>query len=281
MQSGPSLTAMGVARRRAAHQLFDVPLVFDDPLAIAILGADAEARLRAGEHKHRERFSTALRAFVVARARAAEEALDRAVARGVRQFVILGAGLDTFAYRNPRMPVRVFEVDHPATQAWKRDALAAAGIGAPGCLTFAPVDFERQTLADGLAVAGFDATAPAMFSWLGVTMYLTAEAFDATLGFLAARPSGSAVVFDYAMDRALLPMLERAGLAKLEKRVERAGEPFRTFFQPEPLRARLAAAGFEPVEDLGAAELNARYFAGRSDDLRVAGSVGRLVIARR
>ena len=277
----PSRTAIGVARRRAAHQLFDSPLVFADPLAVPILGPDAEARLRSEEGKHQGRFSLSLRAFVVARARATEEELARAVARGVRQFVILGAGLDTFAYRNPQTPVRVFEVDHPATQAWKREALAAAGIAIPSSLTFAPVDFERQTLAEGLALAGFDARAPAMFSWLGVTMYLTAEAFDATLGFIASRPAGTAVVFDYAVDRAALPMLERLALTMLEKRVARAGEPFRTFFLPAELGRRLTDAGIVSVEDLGADDLNARYFAGRTDSLRVSGSVGRLVLARR
>lgn len=279
--SKPSLTAIGVARRRAAHQLFDSPVVFKDPLAVIILGPDAEGRLRADEHKHRERFSVALRAFVVARARVAEEELDRAIARGVRQFVILGAGLDTFAYRNPQTAVRVFEVDHPATQAWKRDALRAAAIDIPPSLMFAPVDFEQQTLADGLSAAGFDANSPAMFSWLGVTMYLTREGFDATLQFLASRPAGTSVVFDYASDRASLPMLERLALSMLEKRVERAGEPFRTYFQPAELARRLTDAGFASVADFGADELNARYFGGRSDNLRVSGSLGRLAIAKR
>jgi len=199
----------------------------------------------------------------------------------VRQFVVLGAGLDTFAYRHPQTPVRVFEVDHPATQAWKREALAAAGIAVPACLTFAPVDFERQTLAGGLAAAGFDAGAPAMFSWLGVVMYLTAEAFAATLGFIASMPAGTAVVFDYAVDRGSLSIAERVGLAVLERRVKRAGEPLRTFFRPVDLARRLADAGFLSVEDLGADELNARYFAGRADKLRVTGGIGRLIIARR
>ena len=255
--------------------------MFADPLALAILGPDAESGIRAGESRHRGRASTALRAFVVARARAVEDELERAVARGVRQFVILGAGLDTFAYRNPQTPVRVFEVDHPATQAWKREALGAAGIPIPSCLTFAPVDFERQTLADGLGAAGFDRGAPAMFSWLGVTMYLTAEAFDATLDFVASMGAGTTVIFDYAVDRASLPLMERVALKALEARVARAGEPFRTFFQPARLASRLADAGFVSVEDLGAAELNARYFTGRHDALRVMGGAGRLMIAGR
>jgi methyltransferase (TIGR00027 family) len=172
-------------------------------------------------------------------------------------------------------------VDHPATQAWKREALANAGIAIPSCLTFASVDFERQTLADGLGRAGFDASAPAMFSWLGVTMYLSGEAFDATLDFIASRPAGTIVIFDYAVDRAMLPMLERFGLSALERRVERAGEPFRLFMQPPVLRNRLSGLGFDSIQDVGAAELNARYFAGRPDNLRVSGSLGRIAIARR
>jgi methyltransferase (TIGR00027 family) len=279
--SRPSRTAIGVASHRAAHQIFDSPLVFPDPLAVAILGPDADSRLRQDPQKHFERPSIALRAFVVARARAAEEELAEAALRGVRQFVIVGAGLDTFAYRNPAVSVRVFEVDHPATQLWKRAALAAAGIGIPSSLTFAPVDFERQTLADGLSSAGFDAGGPALFSWLGVTMYLTGDAFDSTLAFIASRPTGTAVVFDYAVEPASLPLLERLALSRLEKRVAAAGEPFRTFMRPTALGGRLADAGFVSVDDVGAEELNARYFAGRSDNLRVSSGAGRLVIARR
>ena len=279
--SRPSLTALGVASRRAAHQLFDSPLVFPDPLAITILGPDAAARLRQDAQKHFERPSLALRAFVVARARRAEDELTEAARRGVRQFVILGAGLDTFAYRNPDGPVRVFEVDHPATQLWKREALAATGIAIPSSLTFAPVDFERETLANGLANAGFDAGAPALFSWLGVTMYLSRHTFDSTLAFVATRPTGTAVVFDYVVDPALLAPLERLAFSRLEKRVADAREPFRTFMRPADLHRCLADAGFVSVEDLGGAEINARYFAGRSDNLQVSRGAGRLVTARR
>ena len=279
--SQPSRTALGVARRRAAHQLFDSPIVFEDPLAVAMLGPDAEAGLRAEQPKHRERFSTALRAFVVARARAAEDALAAAVARGVAQFVVVGAGLDTFAYRNPFAGVRVFEVDHPATQEWKRDLLSAAGIAIPSSMTFAPVDFERQTLAEGLELAGLDAHAPALFSWLGVTMYLSDEALSSTLRFIASRPSGSGVVFDYAVARESLGWIERLALSRLERRVAAVGEPFRTFFSPGGLRQRLIEDGFTAIDDLAADDLNAQYFANRRDSLHVSGGLGRLVIAWR
>src|SRR5262249_48221274 len=174
-------------------------------------GAEAEAALRAASGPSSDRFSVALRAFVVARARVTEMALERAASRGVAQFVVVGAGLDTFAYRNPYEAVHVFEVDHPATQEWKRDLLSKAAIAVPSSMTFAPVDFERQTLAEGLALAGFDDGAPAFFSWLGVTMYLTADAFSATLDFIARRPPASGVVFDYAVDRKSLGWTERLG----------------------------------------------------------------------
>jgi methyltransferase (TIGR00027 family) len=270
---------LAVALRRAAHQLFDAPVVFDDPLAIPILGPEGDARLRADRAKHHERFSIALRAFVVARARVAEEALARAVDRGVSQFVVVGAGLDTFAYRNPYQAVRVFEVDHPATQEWKRGLLSSAGIAIPASMTFAPVDFERQTLADGLALAGLDAHAPTLFSWLGVTMYLTADAFSSTLDFIASRPSGSGVVFDYAVARESLGWMERFALSRLEKRVAAAGEPFLTFFSPASLRQRLMDTGFTRIDDLAADDLNKRYFAKRTDRLYVSGGLGRLVVA--
>jgi methyltransferase (TIGR00027 family) len=223
----------------------------------------------------------ALRAFVVARARVAEETLARAAARGVAQFVVVGAGLDTFAYRNTFAGVRVFEVDHPATQEWKRGLLSTAGISIPASMTFTPVDFERQTLAAGLLLAGFDAHAPALFSWLGVTMYLSDEALASTLGIIASSPAGSAVVFDYAVARESLGWMERLALSRLEKRVASVGEPFRTFFSPDALHQRLAGAGFTAIEDLTADDLNARYFANRTDDLHISGGLGRLVIAWR
>src|SRR5208337_2845591 len=155
MQEGKfSRTAQRVAIRRAAHQLLDHPRVLDDPLALRIIGSEAEEVLRS-DPKESHAFSRAFRAFMAARSRYAEDELAHAVAHGVRQYVVLGAGLDTFAYRNPYPELRVFEVDHPATQAWKREQLEAAGIAVPASLTFVPIDFERQTLVDGLTRAGF------------------------------------------------------------------------------------------------------------------------------
>src|ERR1035437_4547389 len=163
-----SKTALGVAIGRAAHQLVDVPPVLDDPIAVGLVGSGYRGKMGRASHM----VGRDLRAFVAARSRYVENQLAEAVARGVRQYVVLGAGLDTFAYRNPFAELRVFEVDFPATQEWKREMLAEAQIPLPSNLTFVPLDFEHKTLGDGLAEAGFDDGAAAFFGWLGVVPYL-------------------------------------------------------------------------------------------------------------
>jgi methyltransferase (TIGR00027 family) len=180
-----------VAVRRAAHQLFDQPRVLDDPLALPIIGIAAAEKLRTSP-KTQSSIARAFRAFMAVRSRYAEDQLAQAVARGTRQYVVLGAGLDTFAYRNPYPGLRVFEVDHPATQEWKRGRLQAAGIAVPSSMIYAAVDFERQTLAWGLEQSGFDPKLPAFFSWLGVVPYLTRESCMATLSHIAKLPAGQA-----------------------------------------------------------------------------------------
>src|SRR5580658_9782865 len=184
-QALPSKTALSVALRRAAHQLHDSPVVFADPIAVPILGSTYAEELRRTPLRLDRPFSIALRAFIVARSRCAEDHLFRFVGAGVRQYVLLGAGLDTFAYRNPFPELRVFEVDHPATQEWKRHLLGQSGIPIPQSLIFAPVDFERESLRAQLLAAGFDERIPTFFAWLGVVPYLTLDAFRATLGFIA------------------------------------------------------------------------------------------------
>ena len=280
-QARPSRTALRVAMRRAAHQLYDAPpLVLDDPIAIAILGPHAEEldRTPGRDPANKPRpFSIALRAFLVARSRYAEDLLANAVQRGVTQYVLLGAGLDTFAHRNPHPTLRVFEVDHPATQLWKRELLLTTGLPTPATLTYAPVDFERQSLAEQLRAAGLDSTAPSFFAWLGVVPYLTLEAFRATIHFIAAQPQGSGVVFDYAQPRSALSFREQLAFDSLAARVHLAGEAFQLFLTPPRVAAELAA--FYDLEDLGSPEINERYFASRSDGLRAIGNAGRLVSA--
>lgn len=279
MQKGKfSRTAYGVALRRAAHQLFDEVRVFDDPLAVRIIGEAGAARLAARTEETDSRASRTLRAFVAARSRYAEDQLAEAVAGGTCQYVLLGAGLDTFAYRNSHPSVRVFEVDHPATQQLKGARLREAGIAVPSRLTFVPVDFEQQTLSEGMEHSGFDLYRPAFFSWLGVTPYLTRKACMETLAFIAQRPKGSGVVFDFAVDRGLLGPLQKIALDVLSARVAKAGEPFQLFFVPKQLSAELASLGFQRIEMLDGEAINQRYFHGRSDGLQV-GSLGQIVSA--
>jgi methyltransferase (TIGR00027 family) len=275
-----SRTAFRVAVRRAAHQVLDRPRVFDDPFALRIIGEKRTTEVQRLESENP--IATAARAFFAVRSRIAEDALADAVERGVRQYVVLGAGLDTFAYRNPHEArgLRVFEVDRPATRDWKRHCLARAAIAIPSSVTFAPVDFEHQMLADGLSAAGFDRAAPAFFSWLGVTMYLTLEAIDATLAFIGGLPAESGVAFDYGVPASGLSVTERLVLAGMSARVSAGGEPFTSFFEPRDLAAHLNAAGLQIVEDLGREEINARYFSGRTDGLMLRGRLGRVVIAR-
>ncbi len=278
----PSLTARRVAISRAAHQLYDEPKVFEDPLALRIVGVQCAQEIQT----HRERFDTLLerhlRAFVAARSRIAESALAAAIRRGIAQYVILGAGLDTFAYRNAYPPsvLRVFEVDHPATQAWKRRQLSAADVVVPGSLTFVPVDFETQMLPGCLQRCGFRDDLPSAFSWLGVTMYLSREAVMSTLSYVArVLPRGSGIVFDYTVPPASIGVLRRIVVSAIMRRVAAAGEPWRTFFDPRELQAELSATGFDHVDDLGPTELNQQYFGDRSDGLQV-GSVGHVMMAR-
>ncbi len=275
-----SRTALRVALRRAAHQVYDgLPRVLDDPFAVAILGKTYGEELRRTPRRADRRGSIGLRAFLVARSRYAEDMLAAAVARGVTQYVVLGAGLDTFALRNPFPGLRVFEVDHPATQAWKRELMAKSGLREPEGVAYVPVDFEAQGLGEELAAAGFAEGDPSFFAWLGVVPYLTLAAFRATVGWIGMQPRGSGVVLDYGQPREVLPAREQLEHDSLTSRVALAGEPFRLFFTPGEMAAELGAFG--TIEDMGAVEINARYFDGRSDGLKLRGSAGRVVGAWR
>jgi methyltransferase (TIGR00027 family) len=274
----PSRTALRVALRRSAHQLFDNPKILDDPLAVPIVGEHI-AEIRNHPKIFESRIGKSIRAFMVVRSRYAEDQLAAAVASGIRQYVVLGAGLDTSAYRAPtaNSQLAVFEVDHPATQGWKRQRLSAANIAIPPNLQYVSVDFEKQRLPEELARAGFRTSEPAFVSWLGVVPYLTREAAAATFGYLGKLPPGSGVVFDYGVARSALTFFERMALDAIARRVEKAGEPFKLLFEPQELNDFISALGFHRIEQLNATELNARYFANRADGLRVAGGVGRVV----
>lgn len=282
MQEGKfSRTARRVAMRRAAHQICDEPKVLDDPLALRILPPETieELRTKSGEDN---RFSRTMRAFMSMRSRFAEDELASAIELGVRQYVILGAGLDTSAFRPlcANSNLRVFEVDHPATQAWKRERIAAGEIPIPSNLSFVPVDFECQNLADELKNSGFQAV-PTFFSWLGVTPYLTREAFNRTLNFIASLPAPTGIVLDYAVDAAVLSLFERVALQALAARVAAAGEPFQLFFIPAELDRELRSLGFNAIQNLDRDAMNARYFKNRADGLQIAAGLGRILSARR
>jgi len=270
METGrASKTALGVAIRRAAHQIMEQPRILDDPIAVRLVGSGFARGMERAMHPVGRDF----RAFMAVRSRYVEDHLAAAVTQGIRQYVVLGAGLDTFAYRNPFPELRVFEVDFPATQAWKRAMLAEAAIAMPDGLTFVPLDFEHHTLTESLVEAGVDARRPAFFGWLGVIPYLTLNAFRTTLETIVQLPAGSAVGFDYALAPETLSTLGRRAFDALAGRVAAAGEPFQLFFTPDSLETELRRAGFQRIEQLDYEQLNDLYFKDRADGLKLS-SVG-------
>jgi methyltransferase (TIGR00027 family) len=266
-----SQTAALTAMLRAAHQLVDdEPKIVNDPIAIALVDDTTRERIAARPEVLRSPGLMIPRAAVLLRSRYAEDLLARAVAQGVGQFVILGAGLDTFAFRQPAFAhqIQIYEVDHPTTQAWKRERLAAAGVAAPENLHWAPIDLEQQSLLAGLQDVGLDASSSAFFSWLGVSQYLTLPAIDATLKAVAALPSPSTIVLSFIIPDLDLPPEEAAGARAVAEDAARTGEPWLTRLRPRELAARFTKFGFREVVHLTPEEANARYFTGREDGLR-------------
>src|SRR5579871_2748016 len=277
MRAGqPSQTARGAAAYRAIHQIHEGAAIFGDPFAGRILDGEIRAAL---DELAANPSLRGIRLFIVSRSRFSEETLASCVARGARQVVVLGAGLDTFSLRNPFAQVRVFEVDFPATQGWKRERLREGGLVIPETLTFAPVDFERESLADGLARVGFRRDQPAFFQWLGVVPYLTREAILSTLDFIAAIP-GSATVFDYTEPFENHPPERRANLMAMAERAAARGEPWLSFFDPVELSEMLREKGFADLEDLVFAELVHRYSPALAEGL-VRGPGGHVIRACR
>ena len=272
-----SVMAERVAVTRALHQLVDeTPRVFEDPLAVRIIGPENERWVRDSADSQRSDISRQVRAMICIRARFAEDELAKAIAAGATQYVVLGAGLDTFAYRRVDLGGRVaiFEVDHPATQEWKRGRLAEAGIEIPKHLHFVPVDFTSQRLSDCLATAGFRRDQPAFFSWLGVTYYLPRESVAETLGYIASQSAHSQVVFDYAVAKSDLPEQGRNAWDKFNSFTSRVGEPWQTSYALAELIAHLKDLGFTEVSPLTPEQANERYLAGRTDLPRIGPFVG-------
>lgn len=262
IDAGPSRTALLTAVARDFHRAEPPPLVFDDPLALQLAGQEGlllRDRLRA---EVRNDDLLAFSRWVCVRSRYAEDIVEQQASTGVRQYVILGAGLDTFGYRRPDPDLRVFEVDHPATQSWKQRRLADLGVAIPGNLAFVPVDFEGQRLGSALEEAGFSFQEPAVFAWLGVTMYLTPDAIDQTLSTIAHGAAGSWVVLTYNQpDRVLDEHAVRVTSA-MRSIAAGFGEPFVTLFTPGEIDALLSEHGFDEMEHIGRDEARARYFGG-------------------
>jgi methyltransferase (TIGR00027 family) len=249
------------------HREEPPPWVLDDHLALGLAGDEgASMTRRLRDELTAENLLTFSR-WMCVRARLAEDVVERAVDAGTRQYAVLGAGLDSFAYRRPDLlaRLRVFEVDHPASQAWKRERLAELGVGLPANLVFASVDFERQTLREGLLAAGFDFAAGAVFSWIGVTMYLTLAAIEATLETVAACPPDSRIVLTYNPPPSALQDQERAIGSRMSRLVGEMGEPWISLFTPAEAEALLRRCGFGEVDHFGPTEAIRTYFTGRPD----------------
>ena len=252
-----SRTALIPARQRAAHQLLDHGAILDDPFALKILGEDENDVLQfANQHP----LASIGRLLTIARGRIAEEALSGAVERGIRQIVILGAGLDTFALRNPHAArqIRIYEVDHPATQDWKRQRLADAQLALPPWLVFAPVDFERDDLGERLIGAGFQPNSPAFFTCLGVVPYLTQDAIDGALDTIAAIPN-SEVVFDYMEPSEAFSEEMRELVTERTEQQEKTDERWASRFEPAGIAAILRAHGFCDIEDINFQQIASRF----------------------
>lgn len=267
-----SSTAFATLYMRAVHQLLDAqPLVLEDPAAITLLGEEAARQIRKNPTHHSTLGARALRTHVVLRSRFTEDCLAHAVERGITQYVILGAGFDTFAFRQPPWArnLRIFEVDQPATQAQKRTRLEDAGMAIPSNLHFAEIDFESESLRDGLIRHGVSMNVPTFFSWLGVTMYLQEEAIDAVLRTVAGFPGQSEIVLTFTQPPDLLSGTESNFHSLLAKAVHKSGEPFVSYFTCAAIEEKLRNVGFKKIAFLSDEEADQRYFRHRPRDLYI------------
>ena len=268
-QSQRSRTVEIPAVMRALHQTMDDdPKILTDPVALRLIDANDERRWLAPLLDHP--FAKQWRAGFALRARYAEDCLAEAVQRGARQFVILGAGLDTFAYRQPLWgsSLRIFEVDQPTTQQWKRDRLKAADIAIPANLTFVPIDFERTSIPEALRATDFAFDALTLCSWMGVTQYLTRDALDATFRFVLSLPPSSEVVFSFILPQEAVSGVEAEALAIAAQRAAEVGEPWLTRIRGDELAVRLRSMGFSQTIHLTPEQARERYFGNRQDGLR-------------
>lgn len=267
-QAVPDHTAVRTALWRALHlQVDPPPHVFEDAVGLALAAPETDWQKRPDMGP----FTRPFRASILARARLVEDFVVEQAARGVGQYVILGAGLDTFAQRHPELAssLRVFEIDQPATQAWKRGRLVELGYGIPPSLRLVPVDFEAGDAWPGrLAAAGFDANRPAVVASTGVSMYLTRAAIMATLRQVAALASGSTLLMSFMLPIERLDPEVRIGVQRAVEGARASGTPFISFFDPDEMLAMARDSGFSKARHVSADMLAQRYFAGRTDGLR-------------
>jgi O-methyltransferase involved in polyketide biosynthesis len=286
----PSQTALTAAAARAAHLIVDhEPVIFADELAAALLGELADELISYHRAHGTHLVLSCARAQVLCRSRFTEDHLGACVRGGITQYVILGAGLDSFAYRpasgrpasgRPRSGrpgsgspglARIFEVDHPGTQRWKRAHLASAGIAVPDTVSFVAVDFERDSLAGRLAQAGFDPSRPALVSWLGVTMYLTEAAISQTLAEISGFAPGTQLITDYILPAALRDETGNRYAELVAPAAAERGEPWLTFLAPDDMSALLGRHGFGPVEHVRQRDSIPAELWDRTDSLHPAG----------
>jgi methyltransferase (TIGR00027 family) len=266
-----SRTALGVAALRAVHQLLDCePKILEDPVSARLLDADVLQQIQSNPARTQDPLTKGLRSHVVLRSRYSEERMAQAVQRGVRQCVILGAGFDTFAYRQPdwARSLRIYEVDHRATQDDKRQRLRSANIPIPENLEFVTIDFEAVSLRESLQASTLNFSEPAFFSCLGVLVYLTREAADAVFQLVAPFPASSEIVFTFSTPDSSLSSNDAEHRAALAGMANSMGEPWQTHFEPEALMRDLRVLGFGEVSFLSPDDANQTYFGSRSDGLR-------------
>jgi methyltransferase (TIGR00027 family) len=276
----PDSTAARVALWRALHVECDPPPhVLEDGIGMRLLAPDKDWRRRGDMDPQ---FTRPFRASIVARARFIEDLVVEQAVRGLSQYVILGAGLDSFAQRRPEIASRltVFEIDQPGPQAWKRQRLIELGFGVPNWLRFVPVDFEAGgSWWDALVTAGFDDSKPAIVVSTGVSMYLTKDANAATLRQVAALVPGSTLAMTFLLPLELADPEIRTGLEMAEKGARASGTPFLSFFTPPEIVALARQAGFGEARHVSAADLARRYFAGRTDGLSPPNNAEELLVA--
>ncbi|MFF4951382.1 class I SAM-dependent methyltransferase [Streptomyces chattanoogensis] len=265
----PDNTAVRTALWRAMHVQADLPPhVIEDEIGLQLAAPGDDWRRRPDMDLETTR---GFRAAIVARARFIEDLITQQADRGVTQYIILGAGLDTFAQRRPEIASRlqIFEVDQPGPQAWKRHRLAELGYGIPDWLHLVPVDFEtNEDWLTKLTAAGFDAGRPAVIVSTGVTMYLTKDATAATLRQITALAPGSTLAMTFLLPAELLDDADRAGLQTSKEGAQASGTPFISFYTPPEMLALAREAGFTDARHVSGASLAERYFADRTDGLR-------------